>query len=493
MSQSRLISPEKTGEPLPHRRRLAFVVGSMLFVGLLLFTVSGSLSAAGPSSATSAISANSGGGISASTVLTGEVVIEPTVVITVEATAEPTAAPVVEPTVEPTEEPVVEPTAEPTEELVVQPTAVPTEEPVFEPTIEPTIEPTVEPITATATPSTTVVAEPAAPITLTNKMHMPVMGSALTPPNIAGSRPNSTNNWTVSWNNVGATKYEIQESQTPDFSGAAIVDNGSAMTYPVSKAASPFNSYYYRVRSVGPNGKNSAWSNVIEVVGAYSDDFSNGSTNWDVRRTTYKEEVTSFYENPTDGWFILRVEDSWDWGIASPLAKAPTPPYVIEYRVQPANLGNLVSQGVVFGSDFPGATCDPISSITGFDNIYKHTNCFNKFYATNTIWYGKLKLQFERIDQLVWCGSCGGSPMKRIGDVFTASDPIPNVDPDGFNTWRIEVRNGEIKFFANGALYYTYNDTRHINNPYFGVFATTDEYSNSTARFDYFKITPLDN
>lgn len=461
MSQSPLNSSAAHG-PASGGRRLVFMVGSILFVIGLLLAVSGTLNAAGPTAAPTTGTIGEDGGIVASTVVTGEIVIEPT------------AAPTVDPVVEP----------------IIEPTSEPTSEPVSEPTAEPTVIPTPGPITTTEPASTTIVAEPAAP---TTTIYFAFVAVPLTAPDISSSRPNSGNSWTVSWTDVGATSYEIQESQSADFSGATTVDNGAALTYPVTKPASPFNSYFYRVRGVGKQGQSGEWSDPIEVVGAYSDDFSSDNTNWDVRRTTFKEEVTSFYENPTDGWFILRVEDSWDWGIASPLAKAPEPPYVIEYRVQPANLGNLVSQGIVFGSDFPGASCAPIKTITGFDNIYKHTNCFNKFYATNTIWYGKLKLQFERIDQLVWCGSCGGSPMKRIGDVFTASDPIPNTDSNGFNTWRVEVRSSGIKIFANGSEFYTYNDTRHINNPYFGVFATTDEYSNSTARFDYFKITPLDN
>lgn len=326
-----------------------------------------------------------------------------------------------------------------------------------------------------------------------NTMYIPVMFKSLPAPNISATRPNSTNSWSVSWNDVGAAKYEVQESLTSDFSGAPIIDNGTSTTYSVvQKPLSTTNQYFYRVRGVTAGDVNGAWSAPIEVVGGYHDDFKDNTSNWAVRRTTLIEDVQAFYENPTDGWFILRVEDSWDWGIASPMAKAPEVPYVIEYRMMPANRGNLVSQGVVFGADFTGSICDPFQYPTA-DEVYTHDDCFNEFYATNTIWYGKLKLQWERIDNLVWCPGCGGSPMKRLGDVFSAVDPIPNTSDDGFNTWRIEVRSDSIRVFANGNSFFTYTDTRHVDNPYFGVFATTDEYSNSTARFDYFQVTPLDS
>jgi hypothetical protein len=91
--------------------------------------------------------------------------------------------------------------------------------------------------------------------------------------------------------------------------------------------------------------------------------------------------------------------------------------------------------------------------------------------------------------------------MKRLGDIESDPDRVPllnNVEPNDWNTYRVEVRDNSIKFYANGALQNivdgstVYGDTRWINDPYFGIFASTDEYSNSTARVEYYKITPLD-
>lgn len=328
-----------------------------------------------------------------------------------------------------------------------------------------------------------------------------IYGETPNPPTLtlSATRPNSNNQWTVSWTPAfEAGTYELEASQNPSFSSPDRFEMGSAKSRAFNPPASTNNLFYFRARSrigalVGP------WSNTVRVVGAYYDEFENADSGWEVRRTTNIDEVQSFYEidpGQDKSWLILRVEDSWDWGIASPLLPAPELPYVIEYEAKPANLGNLVSLGAVFGGDKPGATCPDKSSTAGW---YEHTLCFNHFYNTNTIWFGKLKMLFERVDRLVWCPNCGGSPMKRLGDI----DPdnareLSGVDNDGWNRYRIEVRANGIKVLVGkrgGSLneVITYNDTRWVNDPYFGVFASTDEYSNSTARFEFFSVTPLDN
>lgn len=333
--------------------------------------------------------------------------------------------------------------------------------------------------------------------TLTSTIYMPIIFRALPSLSISATRPNSSNDWTVSWqdlNSDGVTNYELQEAQQPDFSDADTFTLGAVTQYTVNNHdPSPYNVYYYRVRAL-KNGQVGPWSDTLQVVGGYRDGFIDRTTGWEIRRTTFIEEVKTWYEPvPPDSptWLIMQVEDSWDWGIASPGMPAPEPPYVINYRVKAANLGNLVSYGVVFGGDWPGEICPDKSTVAGW---YEHELCFNEFYNTNTIWFSDLKLLFERVDNLVWCPSCGGSPMKRLGDIDSDNTKdLSNVDPDGWNTYRVEVRESGIKFYANGSFQFEYGDTRYINQPYFGVFASTDEYSNSTARFEYIEVLPLDN
>ena len=312
------------------------------------------------------------------------------------------------------------------------------------------------------------------------------------PVTLTAGEPNSANTWSLSWTvSPGATGYEVQESTSPDFMNATSFLAGSQTSQNVTKAPSPSNVYYYRVRSlvglkIGP------WSNVEMVVGGYHDDFEDDTTGWSMRRSTYREKVNGFYE---DGKYVMQVIDRWDWGISSPLKPAPRVPYVIDFEARIVAPANLLSFGMVFGGDWNGQTCPPGLS---YDEWYKHTNCFNHFYNTNNIFFGPIKLLFERVDYLVWLPNEGGSPMKRGGDI----DPnkfkeYNNIDPEGWNRYRIEVREDSIKIFAaarghNPEFQYEYKDTRWVNDPYFGFFASTDEYNNSTWRFEYLEVLPLD-
>lgn len=345
----------------------------------------------------------------------------------------------------------------------------------------------------THTASTTIVAQ------TTSYVYLPLLEKASPPPGPTTlnpiPRPNSSNQWIISWSGGDfVTGYELQESHTPDFAAVTtyLFNDPNITAVQASHALSFRNVYYYRIRAIGPGGEG-PWSGTQSVVGGYRDDFNDHSSGWAIRRTTFIEKVRTWYEPYNNGQsnrLIMQVEDPWDWGITSPLAPAPTVPYAIEYRAEIANLGNLVSHGVVFGGDWNGQLCPDWSSVPG---VYEHTNCFNHFYNTNIIWHGPLTMLFERVDYLVWCPTCGGSPMKRLSDEpWPAPVGVPNVNPNGANTYRVEVRSDGTRMFANNQQYFQSSDTTWVNDPYFGIFASTDEYSNSTWRIEYFQITPLD-
>ncbi len=310
---------------------------------------------------------------------------------------------------------------------------------------------------------------------------------------LTAGEPNGFNAWPVSWTaDSNATSYELQEAHQADFSDGQINNVGTATSLTLTKTPSPENVYYYRVRSrigdtVGP------WSNVGRVVGGFRDDFEDPNSGWAMRRTTYIEEVHGRYQ---DGMYVLDVNDRWDWGISSPGKPAPRVPYVIDFWAMIDDGGaNLWSFGAVFGGDWPAANC-PMS--TTADGWYKHGDCFNHFYNTNTIFYGPLKLLFERVDYLEWCLQCGGSPLKRLGDINPGSiKTYKLVDPTCWNHYRVEVREDIIMVYAaklgfEPVLQYTYRDTRYVNNDYFGLFASTDEYTNGIWWFDNFQVMPLD-
>jgi hypothetical protein len=306
------------------------------------------------------------------------------------------------------------------------------------------------------------------------------------------SRPNSSNQWIISWSGGGVhtTGYELQESHTADFAAVTtyLFDVQGETAREANHPPSFRNVYYYRIRAVGPGG-HGPWSGAQMVIGGYRDDFNDNTSGWAVRRTTYIEKVHTWY---SEGQLVLDVDDRFDWGIFAPMMPAPAVPYAIEYRSKTLHPANTTAHGAVFGGDWTGQACPDYSTVAG---VYEHDICFNRFYNANIIWYGPLKLLFERVDYLVWCPECTGSPMKRLSHPPYANfevSPIPNVDPNGWNTFRVEVRSDGIRFFANGHQYAHSSDTTWIHEPYFGLFNSAHYYKPSTWRVEYYQVLPLD-
>ncbi|MCB8953745.1 MAG: DUF11 domain-containing protein [Ardenticatenales bacterium] len=313
------------------------------------------------------------------------------------------------------------------------------------------------------------------------------------------SRPSASNQWLLTWMGMGSgiEGYEIHESHTADFAAFTSYSVGDTTSAQVTQPLSPDNAYFYRVRAVGTFGEGT-WSNVQQVVGGYRDDFDDAGTGWTVRRTSlwvpedYDRHPRSTYID--GGYLELMMNDRWDWFVTSPLRQAPTPPYVIEYQAQLVKGAgvppNLVSHGAILGGDWNGDACPEIG------NVYETDNCFNHFYNFNVIYHGPHKLLFERVDYLDFCPECGGSALKRLSydysvwfeeESLTGNEPVPN-----WHTYRIEVRDTGLTFYVDGVWHGHTSDTSYINDPYFGLFASTDEYRPSHWYVDYYQITPLD-
>ena len=313
---------------------------------------------------------------------------------------------------------------------------------------------------------------------------------------LSAERADGENAWNVSWDAVtGAQAYEIEQSHALDFN----VATKQTVTEPlleVEEAPSAKNVYYYRVR-VSQGGSVGPWSEPLRVISGYRETFGEGRGDWKIRRTTYIEEVDAWREQASGkSWLVMQVSDRWDWGIVSPLIPAPAPPYAIEYRAQVAEATWVSSHGIVFAGDWNGQLCpDPAADVDSDAGWYQHNRCFNRCYTLNAIYNDSIDLLVERIDELEWCPTCGGSPMKRQGDFELVDNVVPMGSADGqaqgWNTWRIEVRDSGIDVYVNNDHRLHYDDVRWIQQRYFGFFATTDEYKNSTARFDYIEILPL--
>jgi len=352
-----------------------------------------------------------------------------------------------------------------------------------------------ESVTETGTLTSTITVTTAdtltTPYPMTGTIYMPTFYMPIPKLQMDSTRVNSSNQWQVSWQSLDpGVEYQIQESQWPDFSNLILDQIVSDTSIDVSHSASAFNTYYYRVRAI-VDGLNGPWSETERVAGAYFDNFSNPNTGWAMRRTTFLERTVSWYGAGNNaGNFIIVVDDRWDWMIASPLQAAPSPPYVIEYRSRVHDASNLVSGGLVVGGDWNYDACPE------FGNVYQTDNCFNHFYNFNYIHYGAMKLLFEQVDNLTWCLGCGGSPLKRLGDQsnWREIDPIfGNSSARDWHTYRVEVRDDGLYLTIDGDYKGRFGSPAYVNDPFFGVFASTDEYKPSIWFFDYFKITPLDN
>ena len=293
--------------------------------------------------------------------------------------------------------------------------------------------------------------------------------------------PGSNNQWTVSWQEIdepGVT-YELEEDNDSLFSSPDSFDNGTSLTKAFNHSESINNTYCYRVRAL-VGTLSSEWSNVKCVVGAYYDSMSS-SSGWAIRQEdTDDANNESWYQ---DGNFILKIRGRWDFSVASPLRPAPEPPYEISARIRTNEPDNLNSYGLIFGGDWDGSSTCPTSEFN---------TCFNHYYRLNIIWYGssnKLRIRLKRIDYHDEKeGNAGRGP-----GLFDYMDVKVGSPPEKYVEWRVQVlEDGTINIYANNKFVTSVKDTRYINDPYFGIFAATDEYLGSEPWVDWYRVAPLD-
>lgn len=285
---------------------------------------------------------------------------------------------------------------------------------------------------------------------------------------------------TVSWTAVDGKgiSYQLQEAQTPDFTDAVTYDVGAATSHIVTHpSTASMERYYYRVRAITVVDR-SEWSNVIAQHGVYNDEFDSSASDWSIRREdTDDVDNSSWYDD--DGYFILKVSGRWDYAIASPVQAVPWSSYSIETRVRlRGGIDYLHSYGLIFGGDYLGGNC-PNSD---------YTSCFNHYYRLNLIWTGSddsMLLQLERVDRHDDNNVGRGESLVDYGNVRVG-------DPSGWNVWRVDVNaNGSIVVSVNGNEVASAHDTEYVGDPYFGVFASTNEYSGAEPWFDWYRVTPL--
>lgn len=296
------------------------------------------------------------------------------------------------------------------------------------------------------------------------------------------SGPNAGNTWTVSWsvnNNTYVDEYELQQSHDPDFDTVDTY-NTTESSQDFNHPASPFNTYYYRVRSIGPAGI-SDWSQVRSITGNYRDDFKSDTTGWTIRRQDLDD--TENYSRYQNNHFVMEIDGRWDYGIGAPMAMAPAAPFAIETSVRLVSADNLNSYGIIWGADYNGGDCTPVRA-----NV---NNCFTHYYRLNIIWFGspdRMHYQLSRIDSHDPMNNTGRGP-----NLLPFREVTVNTRSEDYQVWRVEHHaNGDIKLFVNGDQFDSTNDTTYLGDRYFGVFASSDEYLGSEPWFDWYSVTMLE-
>lgn len=313
-------------------------------------------------------------------------------------------------------------------------------------------------------------------------IYFPIIHKPFVPPVLfLQSAPNKNNARTVEWtghySDTQLTGYVLEADNNLDFVSPDVWNLDKNTT---SVSHTPSTSYknllFYRVRPV-LDSYYDVWSNLLPVVGNYRDDFNNTGSNWDMRRQdTDDVDNNVFYDG---GQFVLRILGRYDYVLASPVMPAPQPPYRIDTKVRWTGVDNLHTYGIVFGGDWNGQPC-PNSDFS---------SCFNHYYRLMVLWSGspsKLKMQLKRID------FHDGKNQGRGATLIDWRDVGANKPPREFQIWSIEVNpNGQIKVYINGNLVGTASDSTFIDDRYFGVLASTNEYSGLRAEFDWFQVDSL--
>jgi uncharacterized repeat protein (TIGR01451 family) len=292
------------------------------------------------------------------------------------------------------------------------------------------------------------------------------------------SRPNQDNLWTVTWQDAGpeVTAYQIQEAQSLDFSQSPIIDAGLTLSRQFQHAPSINPHYCYRVRAL-VGTVTGAWSQPACGKGIYFDNMENSASGWSIRREDTDDiDNSSWY---AADYFALRIGGRWDYAIASPLAAGPTAPYRIEAYMYLREPKNLNSYGLIFGGDWNGQPCpnDDFSS------------CFNQYYRLNVIATGSsnsMVMNLKRIDFHRDEDNTGdGVDLISFMEVTTNDPAVPNL-------WRIDVSaSGVIRVYVNNVFLAQATDTEYINRPYFGLFASSNEYCCAQPHLQWYRVTPL--
>ncbi len=284
--------------------------------------------------------------------------------------------------------------------------------------------------------------------------------------------------WSFDWSPfTEEVLYELDESMDPNFGTFNRFDVGNAPGVLINRPASYDNQYYYRLRARTATLE-SDWSDTVDATLPYRDNFNTSASGWAIRRQdTDDVENSSYYEN---GFFVLKIGGRWDYAIAAPLRQAPKGSYRIEMDMRLDEPKNLNTGGIIWGGDYLGGTCPNAD----------YSSCFNHYYRLIILWYGSpdtMRIQVKRIDFHEAPSNAGR------GDTLIDWSDIVVGDPVATHVWAVEyTTSGNIRIFVDGKQVASATDATYVNDRYFGIWASTDEYLGAEPTLDYLRVVPID-
>ncbi len=309
-------------------------------------------------------------------------------------------------------------------------------------------------------------------------------------------------------NATPGTVYTINRSHSPSMNPVEQTYTSETASINVQLIPSTNNVHYFTVQS---DSENAEPSEVIRIVGPYRDDFSTNS-GWDIRRQDFDD--TQNVMSYVDGKLKMHVQGRWDYFVTSPLAPAPEPPYRISTLVKFDGPGNLNTYGIIFGGDYLGGACPTIfppvdalstervgtekeidvipDGVRAPDSPFNVVdNCLNHYYRTMFLWkdgFTHMHGLVKQIDYHDEKNSGRGEPLSPVLEL-----PVSSGSANDWNEWAIEVYpDGIIKILSGEDVVYTkQTDKRLIYEPYFGLWASTDEYPGSDPLWDYIVVEPI--
>ena len=282
--------------------------------------------------------------------------------------------------------------------------------------------------------------------------------------------------WSYDYTYPTVSTYSLQESTDASFTNPTEYNVGSSTSYAFTDKDD--GTYYYRVRGHNSWGAGD-WSTIKSVTVRtrtfYYEFNGSGRNTWPIRRTSaYEGEEWATWTEEHDGTIYILMDDKFDFSIASPFEEAPDPPYDIEVKARIHDPANLTAYGIIFGGN-GGSPCP----------AYREDGCLSHYYRLEAIWDSRLKAGFKRIDEHEDDKGKG-----RGKELIHYQYVTGTGSGDDWHTWVFKVRTDGIAIYFDGAKIGSTDDTTYIYEPYFGIYASANEYKPAIGRFDYFYVEP---